>query len=356
MAEQETKMVRAAGKKGRYRFNNRGNQTTKTNYKSKVTGLEDEVFDVGASSNPAKFSKSLKSIENYIQKNYKTCDDIVKAIQQLKRPSLAYPKQPTKAQYTDANGDFDDDRLEMVKFAWKEDYKGMKHRMDRYNDNESNAWALIYDQCSPELKNKLEGTNGYDNAKSSNDIVKLLTMIRGYCCQFDTLSDEYISIVKSLKNLFYFFQKTEQTNSEFHEDFMALVEVIEEYGGTGSLTYFPNMIKKELLSKNIMDPSQASADELKEAKGIVREKFLAALMLNGANASKYGELKRSMAENYVTGTSEYPESPEVVLRILNAYQPPSGWNRRKQEAGTGTDEGAMFAQTDNDNWKADIKC
>jgi transcriptional regulator with XRE-family HTH domain len=105
-----------------------------------------------------------------------------------------------------------------------------------------------------------------------------------------------------------------------------------------------------------MDPSKALADELKEAKGIVREKFLAALMLNGANASKYGELKRSMAENYVTGTSEYPESPspEVVLRILNAYQPPAGWNmnQRKQYAGAGTDEGAMFVQTDNDNWNA----
>ena len=229
--------------------------------------------------------------------------------------------------------------------------------MNKYNGNESNAWALIYNQCSPKLKNKLEDTNGYDNAKSSNDIIKLLTMIRGYCCQFDTLNDEYMSIVKSLKNLFYFFQKTEQTNSEFHEDFMALVEVIEEYGGTGSLIYFPNMIKKELLSKHITDPSQASADELKEAKGIVRgNKFLAALMLNGANASKYSELKRSMAENYVTGTNKYPESPEVVLRIFNAYQPPAGGNQRKQEAGAGTDEGAMFAQTDNDNWKNDIEC
>jgi hypothetical protein len=282
----------------------------------------------------------------------------VKAIQQLKCPTLAYPKQPTRAQYTDANGDFDEDGFDMAKFAWKEDYKGMKYQMDKYKDNESNARALIYDQCSPELKNKLEGTSGYDSAKSSNDIIKLLTIIRGYCCQFVTLNDEYMLIVKLLKNLVYFFQKPDQTNSEFHEDFMALVEVIEEYGGTGSLTHFPNMIKKELLSKNIMDPSKASADDLKEAKGVVREKFLAALMLNGANASKYGELKRSMAENYVTGTSEYPESPEVVLRILNAYQPPAGWNtnRRKQEAGTGTNKGAMFAQTDNDNWKADIKC
>ena len=246
----------------------------------------------------------------------------------------------------------------MAKFAWKEDYKGMKYQMNKYNDNESNAWALIYYQCSPELKNKLKGTSSYDNAKSSNYIIKLLTIIRGYCCQFDTLNDEYMPIVKSLKNLFYFFQKAEQKNSEFHEDFMALVKVIEEYGGTGSLTHSPNMIKKELLSKNITDPSKATADELKEANGIVRDKFLAVLMLNGANASKYGELKRSMAENYVTGTSEYPESPEVELRILNAYQPPAGWNtnRRKQEAGTGTNEGAMFAQTDGDTWKADIDC
>jgi hypothetical protein len=87
-----------------------------------------------------------------------------------------------------------------------------------------------------------------------------------------------MSIVKSLKNLFYFFQKAEQTNSEFHQDFMALVKVIKEYGGTGSLTHFLNMIKKELLSKNITDPGKAMVDELKEAKCIVREKFLAAYL------------------------------------------------------------------------------
>ena len=68
MAEQETKMARAAGKKNRNRFNNQGNQTTKTSYKSKVAELEDEVFDVGASSDPAKFSKLLKNIDNYMGK------------------------------------------------------------------------------------------------------------------------------------------------------------------------------------------------------------------------------------------------------------------------------------------------
>jgi hypothetical protein len=120
-----------AGKKNRYWFNNRVNQATKTSYKSKVAELEDEVFDVGASSDTAKFSKLLKSIENYIQKNYKTCDDIVKAIQQLKRPTLNYPRQPTRAEHTKKDGTLYEDAFDMVKFAMKEDYKGMKYQKDK---------------------------------------------------------------------------------------------------------------------------------------------------------------------------------------------------------------------------------
>jgi len=79
---------------------------------------------------------------------------------------------------------------------------------------------LVYDQCSPELKNRLKGTEGYNEAKNTNDVAKLLTMIRGYCCQFDLPSDEYMAIVAAIKNLFYFFQTAEQFNADYHEDFM----------------------------------------------------------------------------------------------------------------------------------------
>ncbi len=81
-----------AGEKNRYQFNNRGNQVSKTSYKSKVAELEEKISDVGASSKPAKFSTLLKDIEDYIQKNYMTPDNIVKAIQQMKYPTLDYPK------------------------------------------------------------------------------------------------------------------------------------------------------------------------------------------------------------------------------------------------------------------------
>ena len=42
-------------------------------------------------------------------------------------------------QCCDEDGNPDEDMFEMAVFAWKEDYKSMKLRMDKYRDNESNA-------------------------------------------------------------------------------------------------------------------------------------------------------------------------------------------------------------------------
>jgi len=73
---------------------------------------------------------------------------------------------------------------------------------------------------------------------------------------------------------------------------MALVKVIQEYGGPGSLSHSPNMITKEIkMLFPGVDISNATSDHMKQGKKVVRDKFLAALMLNGANGQKYGKLK-----------------------------------------------------------------
>jgi hypothetical protein len=65
-----------------------------------------------------------------------------------------------------------------------------------------------------------------------------------------------------------------------------------------------------------------------------------------------------MKENFVTGVSKYPESSEAVLQILNAYQPPAGWNKCRQEAGATSEEGAIFAQSNggDNSWKSRLTC
>jgi hypothetical protein len=125
---------------------------------------------------------------------------------------------PSKKDYKDEDDNKDPVAFKMAVFAWKEDYKAMRVRKDRYRDNESNAWALIYNQCSPELKSKLEGAEGYEKAKETNDIIQLLKMKCNHCCQFDTLNNEYVSIVGAFKNLFFFWQKPDQANADYHKE------------------------------------------------------------------------------------------------------------------------------------------
>jgi hypothetical protein len=145
MAERKIILRGGKGKKKRYhRAFAQGAATTKLDYKkSAIVGLENDTFNVGAWSDPAKFSKLLRNIKNYIQKTYKEPDDIVKTIQQMKKADLAYPEKPKKddPECLDDSGNPDPDAFEMAVFAWKKDYKSMKYRMERYKGNESNAWA-----------------------------------------------------------------------------------------------------------------------------------------------------------------------------------------------------------------------
>ena len=54
------------------------------------------------------------------------------------------------------------------------------------------------------------------------------------------------------------------------------------------MTHFPKMLKQELKGEGT-DMTNASTDKMKKAKKTICEKFLAALMLSGANKAKYNQ-------------------------------------------------------------------
>jgi hypothetical protein len=73
MAKAEQKKQPAGVQKKYYRFH-RTQHENKTSYKSKMVGLEEDAFNLGSTSDATKFSKSIKSIKNYIQKTFTTPD------------------------------------------------------------------------------------------------------------------------------------------------------------------------------------------------------------------------------------------------------------------------------------------
>jgi hypothetical protein len=116
MAEQEKKPA-LARKKKHYRFGERNPQPRSSPYTGNVLEIKDNIFDVGATSDLTKFTKSMKNIETYIQMTYKMPDDIVNAIQKIKRPTFDTPEKPDKSKCMDSAGYYDADENDMAKFT-----------------------------------------------------------------------------------------------------------------------------------------------------------------------------------------------------------------------------------------------
>jgi hypothetical protein len=135
MAEEDKKPTVGARRK-KNNYNQFGGkpfpQSVKVMYMSNVVEIKDNTFHVDGSSNPAKYSKLLKSIKTYIQRTYKMPDNIVKGIQNMIRPSFNPPEKPDKSKCLDNAGRFDLDEFEMAKFTWKEGSRNTKKTRPTY--------------------------------------------------------------------------------------------------------------------------------------------------------------------------------------------------------------------------------
>ena len=72
-----------------------------------------------------------------------------------------------------------------------------------------------------------------------------------------------MAIVESLKKLFIFFQENGVSNNHYYEQFMALVDTIEAYGGHESIGNVPFLVNKNLESQGVDPPSAGTAQLVK---------------------------------------------------------------------------------------------
>ncbi len=83
---------------------------------------------------------------------------------------------------------------------------------------------------------------------------------------------------------------------------------------------------------NITDAEQTAAEEE------VADAVKAALLISGADKRRYGRLKEQLANNYLLGTDQYPDTLEKASMILGNYQVAKGspfGDRRNTNKGGG---------------------
>jgi hypothetical protein len=95
--------------------------------------------------------------------------------------------------------------------------------------------------------------------------------------------------------------------------------MVEAFGGLPG-------VHKGLVDGLLKQPGQVSDkdnirdDERKSEEEEANELVKAALLISGAEKRRYGKLKDELANNYLLGTNQYPNTFDKVLRILVNYQ------------------------------------
>jgi hypothetical protein len=242
----------------------------KKEFVTKVVGLESHTFDVGDVKFAAKYQKLVDAIANHVQKEYKGGSEMAKAIRELKLPQiniLVYPV-PTGGAQTLAPGE---------SYIWQQDVAEAKKKIAQLEENKKRVYALIIGQCLPELEGKIQGLDAYPMADADQDAVKLLLIIRGYCCRFDDHQQSVVALKSAKHCVPTFYQTSEMSNLDYFEFFKAPVGVVETY-----VDAFGNelgLIRTELIAQGVPEKDLNSPDlaVLKAATATCREQYLSCM-------------------------------------------------------------------------------
>ncbi len=117
-----------------------------------------------------------------------------------------------------------------------------------------------------------------------------------------------------MKTLFLYTQSEKETVKEYGRNFQSLWEMAEAFGG------LPGIHKGMMdnLMKGIT--GNPTPSEIKKAEETANKAVKGALLISGADKRRFRKLKDKLANNYLIGTDQYPDTSNKALRILGNYQ------------------------------------
>ena len=108
------------------------------------------------------------------------------------------------------------------------------------------------------------------------------------------------------------------SNYTQHENFRALVEVVEIYGGAYGKE--PGLIKEELKALIVNYIDAADNDTIAIEEDVVYNLIMVLMILSGANNGIYVVLKYDLSNHYTMGTINYSINMEKYICLLYNYK------------------------------------
>ena len=311
------------GKKAR-----RPTRAYKKEFVTTTVGLEEDTFDIGHPKYAAKYERSVDAISRHVQKEYKSGADVALAMRELIAPTVTMPTYPA-----------DPNNQEAIQI-WKEELREKRTQSLQIDESKKRAYALVMGQCSPDLVSKIRGASTYANVNASQDVVELLRLIRGFCCDFGAGQQSTWALEQAKHKVSVYYQRHDTSNTDYIQFFQALVGVVETYGGAYGNE--PGLIEAHLIGQGVAGGrlDAATSAQLAAAKADCREAYLACMLLRGADSIRYGTLKTELANDMTKGQDNYPKTMVEAARLLNDYRVATRFQRARDDPG----EGMAFVQ------------
>jgi hypothetical protein len=187
------------------------------------------------------------------------------------------------------------------------------------------------------VRDKLKATREWETVQATQSLDELIRRIEKICVGFDDHKQSVFNLVQSLKTLFLHTQSEKESVEEYARNFRSLWDTVEAFGGSPGI--HPGLVNAELKRRGrSTNPTDA---EIEAAEHVANEQVKAALLISGADRRKFGKLKDELANNYLLGTDQYPDTLEKAGRILSNYQ---STNISAPFRGNPNDTGVAFLQ------------
>ncbi len=140
----------------------------------------------------------------------------------------------------------------------------------------------VYEQCSREVKEKLENTKNWEAIQREQCLHSLIQKIKRICVGFDNHKQDVFNLVQALKALFLYTQSEKDLVKEYGRNLKSLWDTVEVFGGSPGL----HKGMMEALAKDaarFVNAAAPTEDEIAKMEYEANEAVKAALLISGAN-------------------------------------------------------------------------
>ncbi|KAL3773713.1 hypothetical protein ACHAWO_009882 [Cyclotella atomus] len=318
--------------------------------------LEDFVIDYGKPEHAAQLFKNKKDIIAYIRREgEKEAVLIATALEQGVLPTITVPPRPARIKSPDNMGavppDMIDDEAEVL--IWQGELKLIPSRCANLREGLVTAFSIIFDQCVPTLRKKLEQLDDWEDIFNAKDPIRLFAEITNIVQDREAHQQPIYSLIQGLKMLFTF-RLDSMSNTKFLEVQDALYEALVQQGCNLVLA-FPGFVEEEAerLADAVARPDdeRPHPDDVTAAITTIRNSIKANLGLSSADNCHHKPLKDNLENAYSCGRDEYPAySPTHLLTLLENFRAPHEYRQQQQQRDQQDrprlvpEEGVNFAQ------------